>query len=435
MVRPDGVFGFNVIGPVSSNIGLGVIARNVVRVLAQRGYPVALLDIDPGLGRGRHDLTYQRLFVDAETDLPYGVNLHIVSITELPDFVINHPKLFGPQTFNVGFFMWELPVLPRVWKRALEFFDVLVAGSDFLRGTFENALSLIPIISAIQPFEMPKDVRADRVRFEIPNDVVAFVCVVDPMSDPERKNPFGAIEAFLKAFRSNEQVRLVVKLNNASSNGKDYRLVPKIRENCRVDSRIRVVDEVLAYPDVLSLYASCDVFIALHRSEGIGLGPLEAMALGKPVIATAWSGNMTYMDHCNSCLVRYRLVPAAGSIRFYTRQFLGTETVWADPDIEHAAAWMKRLAGDAQLRSTIGRRAAESVAAFMRSGEHAKFTDELHEIWQNREFLPRQPPYPERDLSGLREAAFEHTASMAEIIARKGRTILDRYLLWRFRRS
>ena len=435
MAKPDGVFGFNVIGPVSSNIGLGVIARNVVRVLAKRGYPVALLDIDPGWGRGGRDLTYQRLLVDAETDLPDGINLHVSSITELPEFVINHPKLFGPKTFNVGFFMWELPVLPPVWKCALEFFDVLIAGSDFLRGTFENALSLIPIISATQPFEVPKGVRSDRLRFEIPNDVVAFICIVDPMSDPERKNPFGAIDAFLKAFRSNDQVRLVVKLNNASPNGKDHRLIPKVRAHCQVDPRIRVIDEVLNYRDVLSLYASCDVFIALHRSEGIGLGPLEAMALGKPVIATGWSGNMTYMDHCNSCVVRYRLIPAAGSIRFYTRQFLGEEAVWADPDIEHAAAWMKRLAGDAQLRAAIGRRAAESIAAFIADGECARFADELHEIWQNRKLVPSDRRYQERDLSELREAAFEHTASRAEIIARKGRRMLDRHLLWRFRRS
>jgi glycosyltransferase involved in cell wall biosynthesis len=330
--------------------------------------------------------------------------------------------------------VWELAALPRVWKEALEFFDVVVAASDFIRSTFENALSNVPTVSIIQPLALPKDVRPNRSRFDIPNDAVVFVCIVDPTSDPERKNPFGAIEAFRSAFSDDDQTRLVVKVNNATHNGHTHPLLPKIRAHCRSHPRIHLIEETLSYAEVMSLYASCDVFVALHRSEGLGLGPLEAMALGKPVIATGWSGNMTYMDHCNACLVRYKLIPVAGSLPAYTRQFLGTDAFWADPDLGHAAAWMKRLANDPELRIRIGRRAAESIAEFMRKGEEATFADELYAIWQSRAYLPARPALSDQDVIRLREIAFEHSASVTQVMANKARRVLDRHFLWRFRR-
>ena len=435
MGKPDSrAFGFNVIGPISANAGLAVTARNLVRVLLRRGFPVALLDVDPGLGRGGHDLTYQALMVKSQDELPYAINLSVLSITALPDFVIESPALIRGETLNVGCFVWELAALPRAWTEALAFFDVLVAESDIIRSTFENALSYVPTISAVHPLALPRNVQPNRARFDIPNDAVAFVCIVDPTSDPERKNPFGAIDAFRSAFSDHDQTRLVVKVNNATHNGSAHPLLSKIRAHCRSLPTIHLIEESLTYAEVLSLYASCDVFVALHRSEGFGLGPLEAMALGKPVIATGWSGNMTYMDHCNACLVRYKLIPAAGSLFVYTREFLGTNALWADPDLGHAAAWMKQLANDPELRMRIGRRAAESIAEFMRKGEEARFADELYAIWQSRAYLPPRPAFSERNLSRLREIAFDHSASMPQVMATKARRALDRHFLWRFRR-
>src|SRR6185369_6274208 len=103
--------------------------------------------------------------------------------------------------------------------------------------------------------------------------------------------------------------------------------------------------ESLGYDSVLSLYASLDVYLSLHRSEGLGLGLMEAMALGKPVIATGWSGNMSFMNHTNGCLVGYDLVPVAQTAthRYYQREFLGADTVWAEPHIDEASAWMTKL--------------------------------------------------------------------------------------------
>jgi hypothetical protein len=47
-------FGVNVVGHVSGNLGLGVLARHV-SLLLSRGCAVRILDIDPKMGCGGHD--------------------------------------------------------------------------------------------------------------------------------------------------------------------------------------------------------------------------------------------------------------------------------------------------------------------------------------------------------------------------------------------
>ena len=74
------------------------------------------------------------------------------------------------------------------------------------------------------------------------------------------------------------------------------------------------------------------------------------MFLGKPVIATAWSGNMDFMDTDTAALVGYRLIPVQDDRMVYR------DSVWADPDIGEAAEHLRRLADDAQVRQALGAR-------------------------------------------------------------------------------
>jgi glycosyltransferase involved in cell wall biosynthesis len=109
--------------------------------------------------------------------------------------------------------------------------------------------------------------------------------------------------------------------------------------------------------EVFGLESVVDSYISLHRSEGFGLGLAESMSLGKPVIGTAYSGNLEFMDAGNSCLVGYRLVDVGPDEYPY-----GEGQVWADPDIEVAAHYMKRLVEDSAFAADIGRRASEHMA-------------------------------------------------------------------------
>jgi glycosyltransferase involved in cell wall biosynthesis len=116
---------------------------------------------------------------------------------------------------------------------------------------------------------------------------------------------------------------------------------------------------MLPEADMAGLMADADIVISLHRSEGFGLVPAQAMALGKPVIATAWSGNVDFMNERNSALVSYSLVP----VHDPEGAFQTDNQKWAEANVEEAAQWLRRLAGDADLRARMGAAAAKDVAA------------------------------------------------------------------------
>lgn len=94
-------------------------------------------------------------------------------------------------------------------------------------------------------------------------------------------------------------------------------------------------------PRLNALIRLCDVYVSLHRSEGFGLVMAEAMALGTPVVATAWSANTEFMTGQTACLVDCTLVPVQDQYEYEDDAFR-----WAEADAQQAAAYLKRLHED-----------------------------------------------------------------------------------------
>ena len=116
-------------------------------------------------------------------------------------------------------------------------------------------------------------------------------------------------------------------------------------------------DEVIDRSHVQALQRCADAYVSLHRAEGFGLGLAESMRIGKPVIATAWSGNMEFMTAENSCLVGYRMISVGeGEYPHHAGQR------WAEPDVECAARHMRRLVAEPAFAKRIGGRAAQDIS-------------------------------------------------------------------------
>ncbi len=113
----------------------------------------------------------------------------------------------------------------------------------------------------------------------------------------------------------------------------------------------------------MALVAAADCMVSLHRSEGLGLHLAEAMWLGTPVIATRYSGNLDFMNDDNSLLIDFDLVNVEHGEGVYP-----SSAKWAAPDLDQAAAAMRRIASDAALRHAIGggRSANDGAAALAR---------------------------------------------------------------------
>ncbi|MBN1267431.1 MAG: glycosyltransferase [Anaerolineales bacterium] len=410
--------GFNVISYASGNLGIGVTARNVIQLLLDHGYPVSILDIDPGFGRGGKDLRFQMHTVPNPEDLPHSINLFILPPGDLSAVLQQAGSRFSmQQRLNAAFSMWELPRLPRDWIPTLEAMDVLIAESAFIEHAFSFNLSGVHTIAADHPLYLPDRIQPNRARFGLPEDGCLFITSFEPFSDPQRKNPMAVVQAFEMAFKQENNTHLILKLNNAQHEGSFHPLVEALQKRCLANPDIHILSETLTYREVLELYASCDSFVSLHRAEGLGLGPMEAMALGKPVIATGWSGNLSYMNHTNACLVGYRLIPVDGTIPAYNRERLGSGAVWADPDPAEAAAWMRRLAENPELRSTIGGKAQQAIRNHHKKAEQALFIEELHAIWRQKQlFTNFQPVSSFHTESSVQKAADLKDASVDIVI-------------------
>jgi len=271
---------------------------------------------------------------------------------------------------------WELPRLPAAWIEPLSAMDAILAPTLFVRDSVLRDLPHARVLHYPQAVRVPEGIVADRARFGIDRDATAFCMSFDMRSDLERKNPGGVIEAFQRAFEGREDVRLVIKANNVTTAAGLPAHLDRLKA-MSTDPRVTVLDRPMTYREILTLYASCDVLVSLHRAEGLGLSLLEAMALGRPVIATGWSGNMDFMTPDNSCLVPFRMVPVRASTQpAYAKGFSG-EQEWADPDLDEAASWMVRLADDPSLREALGERARADATQVLAEHDRAEVFEEL----------------------------------------------------------
>ena len=254
--------------------------------------------------------------------------------------------------YNIGYWAWELPEFPDAWAPALDLLDEVWVPSAFCQQAIA-AKAPIPVLRVPHSIEAPL-VTPDRGAFDIGERDVAFLAMCDVLSVPERKNPLGAVEAFRRAFRGDESVRLLVKLSNLEHQP-DLRA--RLHRLLADDPRITLIEGYLARQELWTLIASVDCFVSLHRSEGFGLGMAEAMACGRTVLATGWSGNVDFTRPDNAVLVEYDLVELTRDLGPYRR---GQR--WAEPDLDAAARCMRQIASSAELRERLGARARQAVA-------------------------------------------------------------------------
>lgn len=384
-----GEFGVNLVASVSGNIGLGVTARGFAAALEKHGVPFAIADLGHEWGGTQPIGDLGARVAEYWHQLRYPVNLYVMPLVVLDTLFESCPWLLAPGRLHVASLWWEASRLPPPWIGKLSRFDAVMASSGFLANVLANDLVLTPVIEARHPLSIPR-VEADRARFGLPARSTVFTASLDPNSDPARKNPVALVAAFRRAFPAAADVHLAIRMNNADT---DFgrATVQAVTQAAAGDPRIAFLLEPMGYEDVLSFYASGDAYVSLHRGEGLGLGLMEAMALGRPVIATAWSGNMSFMDYTCGCPVRYRTTPVLGNWHFFRPEFIGEDAFWAEPVIDDAAQWMRKLHEDPGMRLALGAAAKARIEAYQAAAWQRTWIDQLVAFWKAQRFLPRAP--------------------------------------------
>ncbi len=357
--RPRGV-GINISGYFDASTGMGQSSRSMLATIKEAGiaYSIKTLPnthIDPSGSYLDESISSYFGFGRAEN----RINL----IVSNADAIDNSIKFYSTSEMldrrNIGYWVWETEELPQKFKKASQSLDEVWTPSEYSAAAIRKCIDLpvhvLPHIIDFNEIDMIRNNGITRVAFGLPESALIFGYFFDQKSVFERKNPKGVIKAFREAFGEgvNDNIVLLLKVNTPKGGELEYEML-KAENN---DLNIIWFEETLSREKTLSLMNCLDVYVSLHRSEGFGLTMAEAMALGKPVIASNYSGNIDFMDNESSILIN---TPAIITTRNYGPYPKGT--IWGDPDIIDASYAMVRLIDESE-RVSIGKLAIGKARA------------------------------------------------------------------------
>jgi glycosyltransferase involved in cell wall biosynthesis len=287
---------------------------------------------------------------------PPGIPLILhVNPPMLPAALLRLPRGVLKGRRIVGYFAWELPTIPPNWHPGAAFVHDIWVPSRFTAAALEvlapGRVRVVPHPVAVRP---PVPSRLARADFSLPDGGFVVLTSFSLASSFERKNPLAAVAAFRAAFGDRPDRILVVKVTHAALWPDD---LARLRAAIAGAPNIRLETRLLSEADNFALTACVDCVLSLHRSEGFGLVPAEAMSLGRPVVATGWSGTTDFLDDESGVPVPYRLVPA----RDPRGVFEAPGAVWAEADVGAAAVALRDLAASPARCVMLGAAARRAV--------------------------------------------------------------------------
>jgi glycosyltransferase involved in cell wall biosynthesis/SAM-dependent methyltransferase len=338
--------GVNVVGYISDERGVGEVARQILGALDSR--EIGAAPIDTPAEPGEIEKVLKGV---ADVDHPYDINLICVNADMLPAVT----AALGPRFFHgrrtAGVWFWEISEFPEQWLGSFDHLDEVWVASEFIAEAL-RPVSPIPVKTMRVPVTPEPPADMTRAELGMPEGFT-FLFIFDYRSVFRRKNPLGLVEAFKRAFKVDEGPSLVIKsIFSEQFPERRQELVDAIVDR----PEIHLIENNISATAKNAMVANCDCYVSLHRSEGLGLTMAEAMYFGKPVIATAYSGNLDFMTAQNSFLVAAPATKIGPGAAPYDPQ-----AWWADPDLDFAARTMRDVVNDPAIREERARRGATDI--------------------------------------------------------------------------
>jgi glycosyltransferase involved in cell wall biosynthesis len=338
--------GVNVVGFLTGELGIGESARLMLGALNEAKVPNAAVTVAqnlmsrtsapaPSPSRSRFETTL--LCVNA--DLTGRVAMAVPGLMR--------------RTYRIGMWYWEVDHFPETQHDGFNHVDEVWVATDFVRRAIETH-SPVPVFTVMPPLpQRGPEPTITQSQLGIPERDY-FLFSFDFLSTAERKNPSELIDAFAAAFRPGEGPLLVIKSINAHQRPSE---AERLRLRAAGEPDVQLIEERLGAAERDALVARCACYVSLHRSEGLGLTIAEAMAWGRPVIATGYSGNLAFMTDENSFLVPWTPTAIPNDAAPYP-----PGGSWAQPDLDAAARLMRTVVDDTELAARRGARAARDIA-------------------------------------------------------------------------
>jgi glycosyltransferase involved in cell wall biosynthesis len=411
--RASSVRPVNVAGYFHAELGIGVAARALLAALDASDIPFNTISFAETANRQSHPFEHRQSKKGTA-----DVNLVCINADKIAAFAEkNGPELLHGR-YTIGVWFWEVEDFPKLFHDAFNYVDEVWVASTFMRETLLK-VSPKPVFKFHLPILKPEiNASLSRADLRLPNQFV-FLFSFDFFSVLERKNPVGLIEAFTRAFRPGEGPALVIKTINGD---KRTREMEKLRYAVRHRPDIILMDGYLSAIENSTLTSLADCYVSLHRSEGFGLTIAEAMVLGKPAIATAYSGNLEFMTPEISYLCPFQRVQVGPENEPYP-----ATAHWSEPDLDAAARLLRHVYTNQEEARQRGRQAAENLRR-QHSAEIAGpvIRDRLARIRRRRETVRpfRTPAFLEDRVEELEElnANRKELAKPTEPLSQKSST-------------
>ena len=246
---------------------------------------------------------------------------------------------FEPDANTALFTMWETDALPPSCVRTLNKTGLVIVPSQWSVDCFRRSGVTVPM--EVAPLGCDQLVYNADGSFP---EICTFGTAGALAAGGVRKNAQRMIDLFRAAFPAEENVRLRVKISPSSPAIETYD-----------DGRIDVVRAVLPHAELANWYRSLTAYVNGSFGEGFGLHLIEAMACGRPLITSNYSGLTAFFEPSLGYAIDYKLVPVKNDI------YIGQ---WADPSDDSIVKAMHRaFANQAEARE-LGEKCAARAKNF-----------------------------------------------------------------------
>lgn len=343
--------GFHVVGYLKSVAGTSMVARSFYKILATTGIPYTntVLANEAACVEDEYDKVYDLY----NTDKPiFKTMIYFINADSIASLGEYYPHFFK-DTYNIGVWWWEFDDY-FLFDDAFKYVDEVVVMSDFVKTAIEktkpNGVKLRKVTYPFIPdWQILSDRNSVRKNYNIGTDEYTYFFNFDYLSSFERKNPLGLLQAFAKFSINKNNVKLVLKTVNCNCDSYGKSSVEQFVKDNNLLDKVVFINDTLSRDEMITVINSMDCYVSLHRSEGLGVGMMEAMYLGLPVIATAYGGNMDFMNDENAFLVPYSKVAVKNDFGPYKAGWM-----WAEPDIDIAKKCMEDVYNDHNLAKEKG---------------------------------------------------------------------------------